>query len=349
MRALTKKNILALLALAVAAAGFAVARSAGSTAVAQAGVQIELCAVPGTFSPVASVSIPIWGFGVPTTPGDCGTATASLPGPVLSVNEGDTVTILVHNQLPAPATDLTFEAPGIAFDAGPTDAAPGADVTLTFTANAPGTYLYQSGGDFGRQEMMGLYGGLIVRPTTPSQAYDTATSAYDVEALLVLSQVDPVFNANPGMTFYPVDTSVGQSAEPGCDLAQTHQRCQHYRATYWLINGKAYPDTAPITAVAGQRVLFRYLNGGYDNTSMSILGMHERVLARDANVLTNPFDADTETIPAGATEDAIATVPSGPAPSDNGFALFNRNMHVTNPSAPGSYFTGGGMLTFIHP
>mgnify|MGYP003693686519 CR=1 FL=1 len=31
-----------------------------------------------------------------------------------------------------------------------------------------------------------------------------------------------------------------------------------YQATYWLINGKAYPDTAGITATAGQRVLLRY-------------------------------------------------------------------------------------------
>ena len=40
-----------------------------------------------------------------------------------------------------------------------------------------------------------------------------------------------------------------------------------YLATYWLINGKAYPDTAPITATAGQRVLLRYVNAGYDNTT----------------------------------------------------------------------------------
>ena len=81
-----------------------------------------------------------------------------------------------------------------------------------------------------------------------------------------------------------------------------------YLATYWLINGKAYPDTAGITAGAGQRVLLRYLNAGYDNTSMSLLGMHQKVLARDSNLLNNPFAAGAETIPAGGTEDAIATM-----------------------------------------
>src|SRR5262249_50303744 len=100
--------------------------------------------------------------------------------------------------------------------------------------------------------------------------------------------------------------------------------------------------------------LLRYLNAGYDNTSMSLLGMHQRVLARDANLLNDPFDAAAETIPAGATEDAIATVPAGPAPSGHGYALFNRNLHVTNGVAPSGEYTtsltaGGGMLTFIHP
>ena len=127
----------------------------------------------------------------------------------------------------------------------------------------------------------------------------------------MLSAVDPAFNADPD-TFDMND----------------------YLATYWLINGKAYPDTAAITATAGQRVLLRYLNAGYDNTSMPLLGMHERVLARDARLLDNPFDAAAETIPAGGTEDAIATVPAAAPPSAHGFPLYNRQLHVTNGARP---------------
>ena len=71
-------------------------------------------------------------------------------------------------------------------------------------------------------------------------------------------------------------------------------------------------------------------------------------------LLDNPFDAVAETIPAGATEDAIATVPAGGAPSTNGFPLYNRQLHVTNGAtalapARGTYSTPGGMLTFIKP
>ena len=122
-----------------------------------------------------------------------------------------------------------------------------------------------------------------------------------------------------------------------------------YLATYWLINGKAYPNTDPISATAGQRVLLRYLNAGYDNTAMMLLGMHEKVLARDAHLLTNSFGANTETIPAGGTEDAFATVPASAPPSANGFALYNRNLHVTTGVVGGLNYLPGGMMTFIVP
>lgn len=310
----------ALLALVVAGTGIALT---GSTASAAA-VSINLCAVTGTTTMPGSVSVPIWGFGIPGTPGNCATATAGLPGPVLTVNQGDTVTVNVTNALTG--RDISFEAPGIGFDAGPATAAPGGTLTRTFTASAPGTYLYQSSGDAGRQTAMGLYGALLVRSGVAGQAYGTAATAYDVEAPLVLSAIDPAFNAAPD----------------GFDL-------HSYRATYWLINGKAYPDTAPIAATAGQRLLLRYLNAGFDNTSMLLLGMHQRVLAKDARLLNNPFDADAEIIPAGATEDTIATVPSSAPPSSNGFALYNRQLHVTNGTATSPGHTPGGMLTFIQP
>jgi FtsP/CotA-like multicopper oxidase with cupredoxin domain len=336
MRMFSNKRIRAWLMMIAAAGGLTLIDSSA----AAAPVTLDLCALDGTAAIAPSVpSLPIWGFGQPTTPGDCTTATAGLPGPLLAVDEGDTVTLSVTNALP-PGHTISIEVPGISFDAGPTDADAGATVTRTFTASDPGTYIYQSSGDAGRQLAMGLYGALIVRPSvvpadaTPtdptdpaSYAYDKASTAFDVEAPLVLSQVDPAFNAAPN-TFNMLN----------------------YKATYWLINGKAYPDTEPIDATSGQKVLLRYVNAGYDNSAMSLLGVHEHVIARDAHLLGNPFDAATETIPAGATEDTIVTVPDTAPTTSCGFALFNRNLHVTNgSSADSTYATPGGMLTFIAP
>jgi len=324
MRALAFNKTRALLVVAVAAAGLAVT---GSTASA-APVTIDLCASTGQVTMPDGATVDVWGF---VQTGSCAPGLVNdgnFPGTPLSVNEGDAVTVNVTNALSTGHT-LRFEVPGIAFDPGPTDAASGATVTRTFTASAPGTYQYQSGGDAGRQAAMGLSGALIVRPLTANQAYDTATTAYDVEATLILGAIDPNFNAAP-------------------DTFELHG----YRAIYWLINGKAYP-TPGITAAPGQRVLLRYVNAGFDNTAMLLLGMHQRVLARDARLLGNPFDASAETIPAGGTEDAIATVPATAPPSPNGFPLYNRQMHVTTgnaptPTTPNPAYTPGGQLTFIH-
>jgi FtsP/CotA-like multicopper oxidase with cupredoxin domain len=328
MRAFAFKKTRALLVFAMAAAGLAMTSSTASAAP----VAIDLCASTGQITMPDSAVVTVWGFVQTASCGPNLVNDANFPGPPLSVNEGDVVTISVTNALPpdpAPASDppdhtVRFEIPGIDFDAGGTDAAVGATITRAFTASAPGTYQFQSAGDSGRQEAMGLYGALIVRPPTANQAYDAASTAYDVEATLLLSAIDPDFNAAPD-TF---------------DL-------YGYRATYWLINGKAYPDTAGITATAGQRVLLRFVNGGFDNTTMLLLSMHENVVARDARLLNNPFNANAETIPAGATEDAIATVPATAPPSTHGFPLYNRQLHLTNGVQTGPTPAAGGMLTFI--
>jgi FtsP/CotA-like multicopper oxidase with cupredoxin domain len=340
MRAFAVTTSRVLLVLATITAGLTLGGPGASAATRS----IDLCALPGTATLTGAVTVPVWGFGIPTTPGDCSTATASMPGPLLDVTlsatETTTVTFNVTNALPA-GHSITFEIPGITFDAGPADVAPGGTLVRSFTApaspsapgaaNAAGTYLYGSGGDGGRQQAMGLYGALIVRPSTTGRAYESAATAYDVEAPLVLSAVDPALNT---------------ASDPNAFNMYT------YRATYWLINGKAYPDTTGITAAAGQRVLLRYVDAGYDNASMMLLGMHEHVVAKDAWPLTNAYDAIADTIPAGATEDAIVTVPAGGGPSGNGFPLFNRQLHLTNGDQTGqspSPLTGGGMLTFIHP
>jgi FtsP/CotA-like multicopper oxidase with cupredoxin domain len=259
MNTITDKIIRSLLAFAMVIGGLALASSRASAAA----VSINLCASNGSITMPDSVVVPVWGFVL--NPGTCTSGLVNdtnFPGPLLDVNQGDVVTINLSSALPAGHT-ASFELPGLSV----TNPA-GQHLLLL----RPGTFVYQSPGDSGRQMAMGLYGALIVRPTSapdtpiPGQAYAAASTAYDVEATLILSQIDPVFNAAPD-TF----------------------NMNNYLATYWLINGKAYPDTAPIVAGAGQRALLRYVNAGYDNTSMMLLGMHEQVLARDAYLLNNPF------------------------------------------------------------
>src|SRR5215468_11494798 len=141
MRAIAVTTSRVLLVLAMIATGLI----AGGSAASAATVSINLCALPGNATLTGAVNVPIWGFATTTTPGDCSTATASLPGPqlevTLSATETTTVTFNVTNALPA-GHSITFEIPGITFDAGPADVASGATLDRSFTApispSAPG-------------------------------------------------------------------------------------------------------------------------------------------------------------------------------------------------------------------
>jgi FtsP/CotA-like multicopper oxidase with cupredoxin domain len=287
-----------------------------------AAVTIDLCAKDGSLALAGGTTVPIWGFvrkptGVPCTDAS---VVAQLPGPVLDVNQGDAVALNVTNALVG--RTISIEAPGIDFNPGPTDAAPGTTVSLTFTANAPGTYLYESAGDATRQEAMGLYGALVVRPATAGQAYADGSTAYDLERVLVLSEIDPALNADPD-----------------------NFNMLEWKPTYWLINGKAYPQTDSIDVTPGRRLLLRYVNAGLDNNTLTLLGLHQRLIARDAYPLTNPFDVVSETFPSGQTVDAIAMIPA--AAAGTRFWLYNRQLHLTNGALGSSQYAPGGMQTFL--
>ena len=308
---------------ALLAGGIAALSAPAALAAAQPTVEattVDLCAKPGTQT-VAGATVPIWGYAVGTA-GSCALAGApTLPGPTIVVDAGDAVTINVHNEL-GDNTSILF--PGQQ-DLIPdyTGVGPGFSRSYTFTAGAPGTYLYESGANSARQVPMGLHGGLIVRPATAGQAYGPGTE-YDVEATLVLSEIDPALNADPTGAGCPDES-------PGC-------RQQDYAPLYWLINGEAYPDTDIITAAAGQRVLLRVLNAGLDHHTMALLGAHQRIVAKDAHPEPHPFASVAETVASGQTADTIAVMPAGVAR----LPLYERQMRVVNGS---SY--PGGMLTFL--
>ena len=108
----------------------------------------------------------------------------------------------------------------------PNEAEPGGDVTYTFTASAPGTYIYESGTDVTKQVEMGLYGALIVRPAgNPDRAYDDASTAFNPnkEFLLLLNEIDPELH-------HAVETGATY------DFTTLHNR-------YFAVNGREFPDT----------------------------------------------------------------------------------------------------------
>lgn len=240
------------------------------------------------------------------------------PGPVMCVNQGATVTVHLHNNLPDPVSIvfpgqqgvtatgslgvLTGEAPG------------GGDATYTFVAGQPGTYIYQSGTDQSKQVEMGLYGALVVRPTDhPDYAYDSS-SRFDParEYLVLLSEIDP-------------------------DLHHAVEKGDTYdfnalRSRYFAINGRELPDTIQDNGVSwlpnqpyGALIrvkpldsasnplpaLIRMVNAGALNHPFHPHGNHVRVIAQDGRVLRSPGGADAssehfgDTIGSGQTRDFL--------------------------------------------
>ncbi len=299
-------------------------------AAAAATVSLDLCAKPGSLTLPGPVTVPIWGFGTPTTAGDCTTASPGVPGPGLTVNEGDVVTVNLHNGLSAD-TSLEFEGVAMVPDLAPV--APGATRAYTFTATAPGTYLYEAGLLPGSQYQvaMGLYGVLVVRPATTGQAYDDPGSAFDEEALLVLGEVDPALNrrADPSCT-------------ASCDPATFDLRS--FAPKYSLINGVAYSSAAaPINATSGNRLLLRYANAGIQHHSIGVLGLRQSVLAADGSPSAYPRGMVAETLAPGQTADVLVVLPPTAAASTK-YAVYDAALTLNNNG--GADF--GGMLAFIN-
>ena len=314
--------LLAIVALAalVAAPVHAGVRGAPRPAITAALTPVDLtmhiCAKAGTMAKPGGGTLPIWGFADRGSATNCGASVVpTVPGPTLDVVVGAQVTIVLHNALPQ-RVSMVF--PGQDEPADHQGVANGGTRTYTFDAVAPGTFRYEAGTSQQIHLPMGLFGALIVRPTTEDQAYDAPSTAYDVEALVVLSETDPVLSANP-----------------------TTFNLKNFRPTYWFVNGLAYPDTTPVSAAPGDRVLLRYVNASVDNHTMTSLGVRQRVIARDGFPVGFPIDVVAETFAAGETADVIVEMPA--VALGTRFPLYSRQLlSATNANA-----YPGGMIVFL--
>jgi FtsP/CotA-like multicopper oxidase with cupredoxin domain len=245
------------------------------------------------------------------------------PGPVLCVNAGDTVTVILHNTLPE-AASIVFpgqtnvlangipaqpQLTGAGAVTSLTNTAPagGGTVTYSFLAGDPGTYLYESGTNPEKQVRMGLFGALIVRPSAvpPGGAAGSAASEYAnnradsrfdpaEEFMVLLSEIDPYQH---------------QAVQAGKSF-----NMNKYHPRYWLINGRGFPDSIadngaswlpsqPYGALAkvggfntedptDQPGIARYLNVGTEDYPFHPHGNNGLVVARDGRALEGPTGED---------------------------------------------------------
>jgi FtsP/CotA-like multicopper oxidase with cupredoxin domain len=299
--------------LAMFGAGFT--SSAVYAATCTPTVTLDLYAKTGTATLFGTTSTTIWGYAANS--GD----PAALPGPVLDVNVGDCVGVTLYNVNIPEATSLLFQGQAMIPDT--TGVTAGGSTSYVFSADSAGTFLYEAGlvPNAQHQVAMGMYGALVVRPATAGQAYADPSTAYDSESVMVLSEFDTnVYNGGSPATF---------------DM-------RNYLPQYFLINGKAYPDTADIMGNPGEKVLMRYVNAGLQAHSMSTLGLSQTIIAQDGQPYAYSHNVVAETLATGQTLDTIITVP-GSALENDQFVLYDANMLLHNSTAAGL----GGMMAFF--
>lgn len=189
-------------------------------------------------------SIYMWSYSAGSDP-------FQYPGATLCVNEGDTVTITMKNTLNVPTSimfpgitgvlaDGALAVPEAGTDSLTKQASPGDSVTYSFTADHAGTYLYESGTNTQLQGQMGLVGALVVRPA----GFDSAAPhVYNLPG----GAADTDTSYKPGKEFLnlfsELDPDLHQKVEFADDQAGYVVDWNSYRARYWMINGRVFPDT----------------------------------------------------------------------------------------------------------
>jgi FtsP/CotA-like multicopper oxidase with cupredoxin domain len=239
----------------------------------------------------------------------------------------------------------------------------GSQRTYSFGPLKAGTYLIESGTHPAVQVQMGLYGVLKVYPVAAGcgapltgRAYGDASSAFDNEAHVLFSEIDPVIHNAVSIGWYgPTDND---SPPPGW-LDSTID----YHPKYFLVNGVPFtaagsppiPTNTPL--LANQRLLLRIVNAGLQ-TKVPTLGRYMSIIAEDGNFYTvrttptapagslpascaatgcpAPRSQYSVLLPAGKTHDALFSAPAGT------FPFFDRRFNLTNNGT-----SPGGMLALL--
>lgn len=288
-------------------------------------------------NPGGNPNVDIWGYVTDPT----ATVLPDKPGgPVIRATAGDTVVINLTNQLyrnavtqAQPVAQTGLWIPGLPAIPDLSVVSHGATNTYTFTAPDPGTYLYEApallDGGFGNQyqSAMGLHGVLVVDPVGgPGQAYG-ASSAYDVEQVMILSEMDRTLN------------NAGNPAN--FDM-------RDYDPDLFLINGEirnrfhANNDITVDGTLPDQTVLVRYANAGGDYHSMSTLGVRQQVIAYGGDPLTYPHTVVAETFGPGQTADVLIDIPD--AADGQTFMIYDANMMLRTINRA----RAEGMMAFIN-
>jgi FtsP/CotA-like multicopper oxidase with cupredoxin domain len=256
----------------------------------------------------------------------------------------------------------------------------GASLDLFYRPRDPGTYMYHCHFEETEHVHMGMTGSVFVRPRQDGTDYE-----YPLGSGRYYTRF--AYNDGDGSTGYDREFVVCLTdvwAEAHWDDAHIQlPDWTDFRADYYLMNGRVYPDTvvpngnseaAPwqtdaggdlipppgrpelqyqpisslIEAEAGERVLIRFINLTFGQQAMTLPGLKMRVVGKDATHLRGrdgtDYTYETNTLYFGSGSSADVIITMPMVTTPQTYYLFNRNYdRLVNPGVAGL----GGQMTEI--
>jgi FtsP/CotA-like multicopper oxidase with cupredoxin domain len=261
------------------------------------------------------------------------------------------------------------------------------DLTYFYRPHDPGTYMYHCHFEETEHVHMGMVGPCYVTPLQNYEGFgeDPVTIAYLGGNLDPAAPRGYVYNDGDGSTAYDrefvMHLSEVWTESHWCDSHIQLPEWSDYAPEFYLLNGRVWPDTLlphglgtdpqtgdliappghpelqyqPVSSLvevnAGDRVLLRIINLGFEEQTMRLDGAQMRVVGKDATLLRGRDGTDltyltsTATIHAGDSMDAIFVAPahSGAAGYDR-YLFYNRNFRNLNNGGHSGY---GGQMTEV--
>ncbi|MDE2322099.1 MAG: multicopper oxidase domain-containing protein [candidate division NC10 bacterium] len=255
----------------------------------------------------------------------------TVPGPTMTVTEGDKVCVQFTNNLPE-STSVHFHGIKAPYIENANDGVPpvgaGLDIpgnggmgAMHFTAPSAGGYMYHAHEDTTRQILLGLYGKIIVKSKFPTD------NGYAFDDMWMLSEWR--IDKDPKTNDYIDTVPAGLDADTLPD--------------YFTIDGKAFDPVALgdkddgvskgnklIVLKQGQRARLRMTGIGQWPHAMHMHGRNFQVVAKDGTALANPETMNTITVHPGEIYDIVFT--AGFTTEDLGIWVFHCHLldHATN-------------------
>jgi len=187
------------------------------------------------------------------------TYNGQMPGPEIRVKEGDTLRVVLKNNLPEGTTIHWHGVPvpnkmdGVPYvTQKPVE--PGESFIYEFKASPPGTYVYHSHESY--QLDRGLYGALIIEPKEERRSYDK-------EYVLMLEDWATIDGGGPeaskrgriqsGMGMMGMRGMMGRRTSSGTPL-------QEPLYDEYVINGKVFGALPPFKVKKGDKIRLRIIN-----------------------------------------------------------------------------------------